>query len=39
MNAYRELEKKLLEDIEAEKGFSFKKLAKIFQLNSIYSRA
>lgn len=32
---YRELEKKLLKEIEEEKGFSIKKLAKIIQLNGI----
>ncbi|GEM_PF-1404710 len=35
MAKYRELEKKLLKEIEEEKGFSFKKLVKIIQLNGI----
>lgn len=35
MAKYRELEEKLLKEIEEEKGFSFKKLVKIIQLNGI----
>jgi hypothetical protein len=35
MAKYRELEKKLLKEIEEEKGFSFRKLVKIIQLNGI----
>lgn len=33
---YRTIEKKLLNQIEEEKGFSFKKLAKIIELNGLY---
>ncbi len=32
---YREIEKKLLKEIEDEKGFSWKKLVKIIELNGI----
>ena len=32
---YREIEEKLLKEIEDEKGFSWKKLVKIIELNSI----
>ena len=32
---YRELEEKLLKEIEEEKGFSWKKLVKIIELNGI----
>ena len=35
MANYRELEKKLLRQIEEEKGFSFKKLMRIIELNGI----
>ncbi len=35
MAKYRELEKKLLKEIEEEMGFSFKKLVKIIQLNGV----
>lgn len=32
---YRELEEKLLKEIEEERGFSWKKLIKIIELNGI----
>ena len=32
---YRELEEKLLKEIEEERGFSWKKLVKIIELNGI----
>ena len=32
---YREVEEKLLKEIEEEKGFSWKKLVKIIELNGI----
>ena len=32
---YREIEEKLLKEIEEEKGFSWKKLVKIIELNAI----
>lgn len=32
---YREFEEKLLKEIEEEKGFSWKKLVKIIELNGI----
>ncbi len=32
---YREIEEKLLKEIEEEKGFSWKKLVKIIELNGI----
>ena len=32
---YREIEEKLLKEIEEEKGFSWKKLIKIIELNGI----
>lgn len=35
MNNYRELEEKLLKEIEEERGFSWKKLIKIIELNGI----
>lgn len=36
MANYRALEKKLLKQIEEEKGFSFRKLKKIIELNGLY---
>ena len=36
MANYRILEKKLLKQIEEEKGFSFSKLVKIIKLNGLY---
>lgn len=33
---YRAIEKKLLKEIEEEKGFSFKKLMKIISLDGLY---
>ena len=33
---YRAIEKKLLKQIEEEKGFSFRKLVKIIELNGLY---
>ena len=36
MSNYRALEKKLLKQIEEEKGFSFSKLVKIIKLNGLY---
>ena len=36
MAIYRTLEKKLLKQIEEEKGFSFRKLRKIIELNGLY---
>ncbi len=33
---YREIEKKLLTQIEEEKGFSWRKLTKIIELNGLY---
>lgn len=33
---YREIEKKLLREIEEEKGFSWRKLTKIIELNGLY---
>ncbi len=33
---YRVIEKNLLKEIEAEKGFSFKKLMKIISLDGLY---
>ena len=33
---YRAIEKKLLKQIEEEKGFSFRKLKKIIELNGLY---
>jgi len=36
MANYRALEKKLLKQIEEEKGFSFSKLVKIIKLNGLY---
>ncbi len=35
---YYEIEKKLLKEIEEEKGFSFKKLAKIIELSGVLNR-
>ena len=32
---YREIRNNLLKEIEEEKGFSFKKLVKIFELNAL----
>ncbi len=32
---YREIKNNLLKEIEEEKGFSFKKLVKIFELNAL----
>lgn len=37
MSNYRALEKKLLKQIEEEKGFSFSKLVKIIKLNGLYN--
>ncbi len=34
---YKEIRSKLLEEIENEKGFSFKKLVKIIKLNALYN--
>lgn len=36
MSDYRAIEKKLLRQIEEEKGFSFRKLKRIIKLNSLY---
>ena len=36
MSDYRAIEKKLLRQIEEEKGFSFKKLKRIIKLNGLY---
>lgn len=36
---YREIEKKLMREIEKEKGFSWKKLVKIIELNGILNKA
>ena len=36
MSDYRAIEKKLLRQIEEEKGFSFRKLVKIIELNGLY---
>lgn len=36
MANYRAIEKKLLKQIEEEKGFSFSKLVKIIKLNGLY---
>ena len=36
MANYRALEKKLLKQIEEEKGFSFRKLKRIIKLNGLY---
>ena len=36
MASYRAIEKKLLKQIEEEKGFSFSKLVKIIKLNGLY---
>ncbi len=36
---YNEIKTKLLKEIENEKGFSFKKLLKIIELNALYSNA
>ena len=33
---YREIEKRLLKQIEEEKGFSWKKLKRIIKLNGLY---
>ena len=33
---YRAIEKKLLRQIEEEKGFSFRKLKRIIKLNGLY---
>ena len=33
---YRAIEKKLLKQIEEEKGFSFRKLKRIIKLNGLY---
>ncbi len=33
---YHEIEKKLLRQIEEEKGFSFRKLVKLIELNGLY---
>ena len=35
MYNYREIRNNLLKEIEEEKGFSWKKLVKIFELNAI----
>ncbi len=35
MFEYREIRNNLLKEIEEEKGFSFKKLVKIFELNAL----
>lgn len=34
---YRNIEKQLLKEIENEKGFSWRKLRKIIELNGIYN--
>ncbi len=34
---YREIRENLLKEIEEEKGFSFKKLVKIIELNALYN--
>ncbi len=34
---YRTIRAQLMNEIENEKGFSFKKLAKIIQLNALYT--
>ncbi len=36
MSDYRTIEKKLLRQIEEEKGFSFRKLKRIIKLNGLY---
>ena len=36
MSDYRAIEKKLLKQIEEEKGFSFRKLKRIIKLNGLY---
>ena len=36
MANYRAIEKKLLKQIEEEKGFSFRKLKRIIKLNGLY---
>ena len=36
MANYRAIEKKLLKQIEEEKGFSFRKLKRIIKLNALY---
>jgi hypothetical protein len=36
MSDYRAIEKKLLRQIEEEKGFSFRKLKRIIKLNGLY---
>ena len=36
MANYRAIEKKLLRQIEEEKGFSFRKLKRIIKLNGLY---
>ena len=36
MSDYRAIEKKLLKQIEEEKGFSFRKLRRIISLNGLY---
>lgn len=36
MASYRAIEKKLLKQIEEEKGFSFRKLKRIIKLNGLY---
>lgn len=36
--SYYELGEKLMKEISEEKGFSFKKLVKIIELSSIYSK-
>ena len=35
---YNAIRIQLLKDIENEKGFSWRKLAKIFELNGLYNR-
>lgn len=36
MSSYRAIEKKLLRQIEEEKGFSLRKLKRIIKLNGLY---
>ena len=36
MSDYRAIDKKLLRQIEEEKGFSFRKLKRIIKLNGLY---
>ena len=36
MSDYRAIEKKLLRQIEEERGFSFRKLKRIIKLNGLY---